>query len=70
MVEKDILPISMVCGEGFQELFGYIEPNYQIPSRPTITPQIEACFAEKKELKRQLASTKFIALTTTDGRRS
>lgn len=65
MVEKDIMPISMVCGEGFQDLLGYIEPNYKIPSRQTITSRIEARFAEgKKELKTQLASAKFVALTT------
>ncbi|XP_078025234.1 E3 SUMO-protein ligase ZBED1-like [Epinephelus lanceolatus] len=65
MVENNILPISVVSGEGFQELLGYIEPNYQIPSRPTITHRLETRYEErKKELKAQLASTKFMALTT------
>ncbi|XP_048054650.1 E3 SUMO-protein ligase ZBED1-like [Megalobrama amblycephala] len=65
MVVKDVLPISVVCGEGFQELLGYIEPNYEIPSRCTITRRIEACFDErKKTLKSQLESTKFVSLTT------
>ncbi|XP_077095365.1 E3 SUMO-protein ligase ZBED1-like [Siphateles boraxobius] len=65
MVVKDTLPISVVCGEGFQELLGYIEPNYEIPSRCTITRRIEARFEErKKSLKSQLESTKCVALTT------
>lgn len=50
MVEKDIMPISVVCAKGFQELLGYIEPNYKIPSRQTITSRIEACFAERQKL--------------------
>ncbi|KAI7809392.1 putative zinc finger BED domain-containing protein 1-like [Triplophysa rosa] len=65
MVVKDILPISVICGEGFQELLGYIEPNYGIPSRFTITRRIEALYEErKKTLKSRLESTKFVALTT------
>ena len=65
MVEKDILPISLVSGEGFQELLHYMEPNFQIPSRQTVTRRIEARFVEKKgNLKRQLATSKFVAITT------
>lgn len=65
MVVKDILPIGVICGEGFQELLGYIQPNYEIPSRYTITSRIKACFEERKKLlKTQLSSTKCVALTT------
>ena len=65
MVEKDILPIGVASGDGFSELLGYVEPNYWFPSRPTITRRLEARFEErKKELKTQLASTKFVAITT------
>lgn len=65
MVVKDILPISVVCGEGFQELQRFIEPNYDIPSRATITRRIKTCFEERKILlKTQLSRTKFVALTT------
>ena len=49
MVEKHILPISVVRGDGFQELLGYVEPNYQIPSRMTITRRLEAGFEERKK---------------------
>lgn len=65
MVVKDILPISVVCGEGFQELLTFIEQNYDIPSRATITRRIKTCFEERKiSLKTQLSRTKFVALTT------
>ena len=49
MVGNDILPISLVTGDGFQELLGYVEPNYQIPSRMTITRRLEAGFEERKK---------------------
>lgn len=40
MIEKDLLPISMVDGQGFQGLMANVEPNYEIPSRPTVTRRI------------------------------
>lgn len=65
MIVKDILPVSVVCGEGLQELLRYIERNYDIPSRATITHRIETCLEERnKSLKTQLSCTKFEALTT------
>ncbi|KAJ8346612.1 hypothetical protein SKAU_G00280130 [Synaphobranchus kaupii] len=35
MVEKDMMPISTVDGEGFRELINFLEPGYRIPSRET-----------------------------------
>ncbi|XP_061890314.1 E3 SUMO-protein ligase ZBED1-like isoform X1 [Entelurus aequoreus] len=64
MVEKDMLPISIVDGKGFRELMNYCEPDYQIPSRETITTRIEARYKRKKaELKARLANT-HVAITT------
>ncbi len=73
MVVKDILPIGVVCGEGFQELLGYIEPNYEIPSRYTITHRIEACFEERKKknrLKRNSVAQSVWPLRLTAGQHS
>ncbi|KAJ8403944.1 hypothetical protein AAFF_G00342940 [Aldrovandia affinis] len=65
MIEKDMVPISVVDGQGFQGLLGYLEPNYKIPSRGIITSRIEAHFQEETgELKTQLATAKSVALTT------
>lgn len=64
MVEKDMIPISTVDGEGFRELINFLEPGYRIPSRGTITTCIEARYNERKaELKTQLAMTN-VAFTT------
>ncbi|KAJ8367391.1 hypothetical protein AAFF_G00320180 [Aldrovandia affinis] len=65
MIEKDMVPTSVVDGQGFQGLLGYLKPSYKIPSRGTITRRIEAHFQEKTvELKTQLATAKSVALTT------
>ncbi|XP_075325281.1 E3 SUMO-protein ligase ZBED1-like [Odontesthes bonariensis] len=64
MIVKDMLPLSVADGEGFQELMGFIEPGYRIPSRKTFTNRLEQQYAEKKaELKEKLASAD-VALTT------
>lgn len=64
MIEKDMLPISLVDGNGFRELMNYCEPGYQIPSRETITTRIEARYKGKTaELKSRLAKT-HVAITT------
>ncbi|KAJ8353269.1 hypothetical protein SKAU_G00208360 [Synaphobranchus kaupii] len=64
MMEKDMMPIITVDGEGFRELINFLEPGYRIPSRGTITRRLEARYTERKgELKAQLASVN-VALTT------
>ncbi|KAM4549130.1 E3 SUMO-protein ligase ZBED1-like [Odontesthes bonariensis] len=65
MVEKDLLPVSVVSGEGFLELFKYLEPNFSVPSRQTITSRIEHRFASKKgELLAELSAVNYVAITT------
>lgn len=65
MVSKDILPLSIVDGQGFQELIAYIEPGYSMPSRGTITARTEKRYkAKKSELKTRLARATVVALTT------
>lgn len=65
MIEKDLLPIDMVSGQGFKELMKLMEPNFSIPSRQTITSRIEHRFAGKKgELLANLSTVKSVAITT------
>ena len=35
-IARDIRPVRIVEGEGFQHLLQFIEPNYCVPSRPYI----------------------------------
>ncbi|KAL0187841.1 hypothetical protein M9458_014940, partial [Cirrhinus mrigala] len=65
MVEKDMLPLDFVSGEGFLELIQFLEPNYTVPSRQTITTRIEERFVKKKdELKARLYRARCVAITT------
>ena len=65
MVEKDMLPIDFVSGEGFLELMQLIERDYIVPSRQTITSRIEARFVKKKDdLKARLHRARCVAITT------
>ena len=64
MIVKNMLPLSLGDAEGFQELMGFIQPGYCIPSRKTLTNRLEQQFAElKAELKRKIATVD-IVLTT------
>ncbi|XP_029366973.1 zinc finger BED domain-containing protein 1-like isoform X2 [Echeneis naucrates] len=49
MIEKDLLPISVVDGDGFRELLAYTVHNYKMPSACDITRLIEGHFHEKVE---------------------
>lgn len=64
MIEKDMLPISLVDGEGFRELLAYTVHNYKMPSAGDITRLIEGHFHEKvEELVVQLGKVEKVALT-------
>ncbi|XP_044052636.1 zinc finger BED domain-containing protein 4-like isoform X2 [Siniperca chuatsi] len=64
MIEKDMLPINIVNGEGFRELLAYTVHNYKIPSAGDITRLIEGHFHEKvEELVVQLGRVEKVALT-------
>ncbi|XP_038558743.1 E3 SUMO-protein ligase ZBED1-like [Micropterus salmoides] len=64
MIEKDMLPISVVSGEGFRELLAYTVHNYKMPSAGDITRLIEGHFHEKmEELVMQLGRVEKVALT-------
>ena len=41
IIAVDDLPISFIIkGQGFQKLMNFLEPNYNIPSEPTIQNRI------------------------------
>ncbi|XP_034397579.1 zinc finger BED domain-containing protein 1-like [Cyclopterus lumpus] len=64
MIEKDMLPINVVNGDGFRELLAYTVHNYKIPSAAAITRLIEGHFQEKvEELVVQLGKVEKLALT-------
>lgn len=64
MIEKDMLPINVVSGDGFRELLAYTVHNYKMPSAGDITRLIEGHFHEKvEELVVQLGRVEKVALT-------
>ncbi|KAM6930914.1 E3 SUMO-protein ligase ZBED1-like [Xenentodon cancila] len=64
MIEKDMLPISVVCGEGFRELLAHTVHHFKMPSVGEITRLIEGHFQEKvEELGVQLGKVERVALT-------
>ena len=44
MIAKDMLPISFVEGEGFHEFMAFVEPEYTVPSRKTVTSRLEKLY--------------------------
>lgn len=64
-IEMDILPLSIVEGNGFRDLIHLLEPAYQIPSRRTITRLVETHYEERKQqLLKELSKAERVALTT------
>uniref|UniRef100_A0A1A7YUM3 BED-type domain-containing protein n=1 Tax=Iconisemion striatum TaxID=60296 RepID=A0A1A7YUM3_9TELE len=64
MIEKDMMPISVVNGEGFQELLAQIVNGYKMPSAGNIMRFIEGHFHEKAEdLRVQLVKVEKVAIT-------
>ena len=65
MIVTDMLPISFVEGSGFRELMAYVEPEYKVPCRTTITTRIEKMYEEKAEdLRTRLAAAPKVSITT------
>ena len=44
MIAKDMLPINFVEGEGLRSLMEFVEPEFTVPSRKTITVRLEKLF--------------------------
>ena len=65
MIELDMMPISTVDGDGFIELINFLEPEYDIPCRTTITSRIEKRYKDMaRNLKKRLSTADRVALTT------
>lgn len=65
MISRDMLPLSFVEGEGFKEVLQFLEPDYDIPSRRTLTARIELQHESSvSKLKSTLATVDFMAITS------
>lgn len=65
MVARDCLPISVVEGQGFKALMEYIEPNYTVPSRKTITSRLRTIHDRcKSNVQEKLDKLESISITT------
>ena len=64
IIVKDMLPISFVEGEGFREFMAFVEPEYTVPSRKTVTSRLEKLYDDgASDLRTQLASANKVSLT-------
>lgn len=64
MIQKDMLPMTVVNGDGFRELLAYTVHNYKMPSAGDILRLVEGHFHEKaEELMAQLGKVEKVALT-------
>ncbi len=61
---KDMRPIRVVSGEGFQELMAELEPRYNIPSRATISAHIVQLYDTTRENLKTIFKNEALALTT------
>ena len=57
----------MVEDEGFQELIEFLAPEFQVPSRKTITKVIAELYEEKKQETKDILSKVDYVSVTTDG---
>lgn len=64
MIEKDMVPVNVVSGEGFCELLAFTVQNFKMPSPFDIIRLIEGHFHERvEELQFQLSKVDKVALT-------
>lgn len=64
MIAKDMLPVSFVEGEGFRELMNFLEPEYRVPCRKTITSRLEKLRDENVSiLQEKLANAHKVSIT-------
>uniref|UniRef100_A0A673HB45 BED-type domain-containing protein n=1 Tax=Sinocyclocheilus rhinocerous TaxID=307959 RepID=A0A673HB45_9TELE len=65
IISRDMLPLSFIDGEGFKEFLQFLEPDYDIPSRKTITARIELQHESMvSKLRTTLATVDFVAITS------
>ena len=65
VIVKDLRPINMVNGEGFQRLIAYLEPGYHLPSDTHFTHLIERQYSAMKTKVCELLQHKvsYVAVT-------
>lgn len=64
MIERDLLPVSTVDGEGFRELMAHLTPGYKVPSSGDIGQLVEGRVREMTDaIATQLSSVEKVALT-------
>lgn len=66
MIAQDMMPLSVVEGQGFKNFVKYLDPRYTPPSRATLRNKLLPGLFSKiqEELKVELAEASFVALTT------
>ncbi|XP_014437169.1 calcyclin-binding protein isoform X2 [Pelodiscus sinensis] len=65
MITTDMLPVSVIEGSGFRALMNFVEPEYNVPVRQTITLRLEKCYeACVKSLRQKLDKAVQVAFTT------
>ena len=64
MVAKDILPLSVVRGAGFQLFCSLLNPAFKVPTVPVVRNHLRKIYLELlPEIKARLAN-EYVALTT------
>lgn len=67
MIVANALPISLVDNEEFVQLIDYLEPNYKVPCRQTMTTRLDCMKATlEKEMKDDLKEAAAAVAITTD----
>ena len=65
MVALDMQPMSVVEDEGFKKLISFLEPDYTMPCRKTVTSRVIKLYKDcSAKIKRLLDQTMYVALTT------
>ena len=65
MTVKDVLPLSVIEGEGFRDLIGFLSPSYRFPSRLEFSARLNALYEERRNyVSAKLLAVSSVALTT------
>lgn len=64
VIIKDLRPVNLVNGQGFQKLIAYLEPGYKLPSATHFTKVIEHKYEEiKQKLKNTMQEVEGLSVT-------
>lgn len=66
MIVQDYQPLSVVADRGFRNLVYELSPNYQLPSRKTLSEKLlpETYALTKEKLRGKLQNANFISITS------